>query len=54
MDLLSLILVFLALAVCVSIGYIAWELTSEKPPRGDRPSDTSTTAEPSPSDEDRD
>lgn len=35
MDLLSLILVFLALAVCVSIAYIAWELTAEKPsPRG--------------------
>jgi Flp pilus assembly protein CpaB len=36
MNLLSLILIFLALAVVGSIAYIAWELTSEKSmPRSD-------------------
>jgi len=37
MNLLSLIIVFLALAVVGSIAYIAWELTSERiMPRSDK------------------
>lgn len=33
MNLLSLIIIFLALIVCGAVGYIAWELTSEQPSR---------------------
>jgi hypothetical protein len=37
MNLLSLIIIFLALVVVGSIAYIAWELTSEETmPRSDR------------------
>ena len=37
MNLLSLIIIFLALAVVASIAYIAWDLTSEEVmPRGDK------------------
>lgn len=37
MNLLSLIIIFLALTVVGSIAYIAWELTSEKSmPRSDK------------------
>lgn len=31
MNLLSLIVVFLAIAICVAIAYIAWELSSDEP-----------------------
>lgn len=31
MNLLSLIIVFLALVICGAIAFIAWELTSESP-----------------------
>jgi len=30
MNLLQLIIIFIALIVCGAIGYIAWELTSER------------------------
>lgn len=30
MNLLSLIIIFLALVICAAVGYIAWELTSER------------------------
>lgn len=35
MNLLAIIVVFLAVAICVAIAYIAWELSSDepKPPR---------------------
>jgi len=36
MNLLSLIIIFLAIVVCAAIGYIAWELTAEKPTKDDR------------------
>ena len=37
MNLLSLLIIFLALAVVISIAYIAWDLTSEEVmPRGDK------------------
>lgn len=32
MNLLSLIIIFLAIVICVAVGYIAWELTADKPP----------------------
>ncbi len=34
MNLLSLIVVFLAIAICVAIAYIAWELSSDEPDAG--------------------
>ena len=36
MNLLSLILIFLALVVAGSISFIAWELTSERPVRKEK------------------
>jgi flagellar basal body-associated protein FliL len=43
MNLLAIIVVFLAVVICVAIAYIAWELSSDEPPppragpRGDDP-----------------
>lgn len=31
MNLLAIIVVFLAIAICVAIAYIAWEISSDKP-----------------------
>jgi hypothetical protein len=31
MNLLALIVIFLAIAIAAAIAYIAWELTSDKP-----------------------
>lgn len=31
MNLLSLIIIFLALVICGAVGYIAWELTADDP-----------------------
>lgn len=30
MNLLALIVIFLAIAIAVAIGYIAWEITSDR------------------------
>jgi Flp pilus assembly protein CpaB len=34
MNLLALIIIFLAIAIAVAIGYIAWEITSDEPRDG--------------------
>lgn len=39
MNLLSLIIIFLAIVICVAVAYIAWELTSvaaEDPDESDK------------------
>lgn len=43
MNLLAIIVVFLAIAICVAIAYIAWELSSDKPRPG--PADAGTPRE---------
>ncbi|MGB5245575.1 MAG: hypothetical protein WBM54_11655 [Woeseia sp.] len=35
MNLLSLIIIFLAIVICVAVAYIAWELTAESPDKDD-------------------
>ncbi|HZD54192.1 MAG TPA: hypothetical protein VE175_14170 [Woeseiaceae bacterium] len=35
MNLLAIIIVFLAIAICVAIAYIAWEISSDEPRAGD-------------------
>lgn len=34
MNLLALIIIFLAIAIALAIAYIAWEITSDKPRDG--------------------
>ncbi len=39
MNLLSLIIIFLAVVICGAVAFIAWELTSEAGPGGTSPTD---------------
>lgn len=43
MNLLAIIVVFLAIAICGAIAYIAWELSSDEPQAGG--ADDGTTRE---------
>lgn len=37
MNLLSLIIIFLAIVICVAVAYIAWQLTADVPERHRKP-----------------
>lgn len=43
MNLLSLIIIFLAIVICLAVAYIAWELTAETPDKRDDSGDDDKT-----------
>lgn len=46
MNLLSLIIIFLAIVICGAVAFIAWELTSDAGPDGARPTEGSSPTPP--------